>query len=57
LLEQAPSLRGVLEEAISKTYRQAVRLAAIETGLSPDAFPETCPFPLDRLLDTEFFPE
>lgn len=57
LLEQAPSLRPALESALPKVYRRAAGLAAIETGLSPGAFPEACPFALDRLLDTAFFPE
>jgi len=31
-------------------YERAVKLAAMETGLHPETFPETCPVTLDELL-------
>ncbi len=33
-----------------EAYKQAVVLAATETGLPPEAFPATCPVTLDELL-------
>ncbi len=57
LLEDAPSLRSVLEESVPRVYEQAARRAARETGLAATAFPGACPFRIDRILDADFFPE
>lgn len=54
LLEQSPSLAGVAERAVGKAYKLARRLAAIETGLRPEAFPSECPYTLVQVLDPEF---
>ena len=37
-------------EVFDVAYQRAVKLAATETGLPPEAFPETCPVTLDGLL-------
>jgi hypothetical protein len=43
-------LRAHAEAVLPTAYAQAVVEAAAETGLSPEAFPATCPYTLDQLL-------
>lgn len=43
-------LRNYLSEVYESVYQQATELAASETGLPPETFPETCPVTLDELL-------
>jgi len=57
LLEQSPSLRVTLGDAIPQAYRRAVRNASLQTGLSPGAFPSECPFSTPQILDDDFLPE
>jgi hypothetical protein len=38
-------------------YRYARRKAALATGLPLTDFPEACPWPIERVLDEDFFPE
>jgi len=56
LLEEMPSLRPYLRNNVPKAYEEGMLRAVAETGLPPEAFPSTCPFPLKALLDPEFFP-
>lgn len=53
LLEESPSLRRLIPQAISKEYPLARRNAADETGMPADAFPEDCPFSLDEILASD----
>jgi len=57
LLDDSPSLRPHLSEFVERQYPRARRSAANQTGLVETAFPLTCPFSLDQILDHEFFPE
>ena len=57
LLSDNPSLRGGLGAVVARAYPIARRNAAAETGLPLDAFPETCPFGADRLLEDEWLPD
>jgi len=57
LIEDSPSLRVFLREAVFKTYLAARLRAAKETGVAFGLFPEECPFTPDQVLDLEFFPE
>jgi hypothetical protein len=50
LLEESPSLRHDLQEAARSAYPRAVRLAAIETGLSRDSFPPELPYASAQIL-------
>jgi hypothetical protein len=38
-------------------YRQARRHAALATGRPLTDFPEACPWPIERVLDEDFWPE
>ncbi len=57
LLEDSPSLKYELNQKLERAYKKAVLLAATHTGMSKNAFPESCPFSLEKSLDDEFFPE
>jgi hypothetical protein len=55
-LKKSPGLRSFLPNAVSDAYPDSVELAADETGLSPETFPAQCPYTLEELLDSGFFP-
>lgn len=57
LLGDSPSLKPLLAEALDDYYLSAKMLAAGETGLVESAFPVSCPFSLDQLLDEAFWPD
>lgn len=54
-LKENPSLRGRLEEVLADVYPSAAIHAERETGL--EVFPEACPYTVEHLFDTAFFPE
>lgn len=56
-LAESPSLKPLLSnlDFDRLVWKKAVAQAVTETGL--DVFPETCPWPMERALDSEFFPE
>jgi len=56
LLTQSPSLRPKLAGGLGSNYDQAVKLAAAETGLRKEAFPPSCPYRVEQLLDDDFLP-
>ena len=51
LLEQSPSLRRLIPEEMKRAYPQARRIAASETRLSLNNFPECCAFTVEDVLD------
>jgi len=57
ILEDSPSLRSFLPEAIPKSYKPALEDAADETQKSLDTFPASCPYPLEQLLDIHYLPK
>jgi hypothetical protein len=56
-LDDNPSLRHDLQMFVDRVYPSARRLAAVETSLSPETFPATCPWTLAQLQDLDFLPE
>jgi hypothetical protein len=56
LLEDNPSLKPYLEEALRKAYLKAVELAVGETDLPSRTFPSECPYSLAEILDNCFYP-
>lgn len=62
-LEDTPSLKNFLPEAIDKAYPQARKLAIKESKFAAfgvqipdeDEYPNTCPFSLEQILDEEFY--
>jgi len=55
-LADNPSLQNVLEASVANAYRRARRDAALETGLSENTFPSSCPWTFDQMLDENFWP-
>ncbi|MFB2892162.1 DUF29 domain-containing protein [Aerosakkonemataceae cyanobacterium BLCC-F50] len=56
LLQESPSLKPYLPDAISEVYKYALKLAMSETSLSKESFPQESPYNLEQILDFEFFP-
>jgi hypothetical protein len=56
LLEDSPSLKPYLTEAMQKAYIKAVELAASETNLPLKTFPSECFYTLEQILDNRFYP-
>jgi hypothetical protein len=55
LMQENPSLRSHLPEALEKVYPLATLSAERETGLS--LFPETSPYNLTEIISSEFLPD
>jgi len=56
LLEQNPSLKRPARQLPIQIYPNAVKLAALETGLGKKAFPPECPYTFDQIMDEDFPP-
>ncbi len=57
ILEDSPSLRPVIAEALTRAYKRARTVAAEETGLPETTFPADCPFTPEQIMAEEFLPE
>lgn len=57
LLENNPSLKRKIPEAIKAIYQDAIEIAAVETQLSISLFPQNCPYTVEQLLNKVFYPE
>lgn len=55
-IDDSPSLRHFPDEAALWAYKHAARAASIETGLSLDVFPDSCPYTVSDMLSDDFFP-
>lgn len=56
LLEDNPSLKPYLKEALYKAYLKGVELAVRETDLPNRTFPSECPYSLMEILNDRFYP-
>ncbi|MBX3532041.1 MAG: DUF29 domain-containing protein [Rhizobiaceae bacterium] len=56
-LRQSPSLRSHPGMVLADEYDLARTTASGETGLDEEAFPPTCPFTIEQVLDPEFLPD
>ena len=56
LLDENPSLRSWLVETVPDAYADARDLAVAETPFDYDAFPTSCPWTLEEMLD-DYWPE
>ncbi|AFL74773.1 DUF29 domain-containing protein [Thiocystis violascens] len=56
LLADNPSLKSHLPTMIADAYGDAILMAIRETGLDETAFPPTCPWGFDELIDPDFWP-
>lgn len=57
LLQDCPSLKPVLADAVSAAYADGATLASKETGLPLAHFPDRSPYPLEVLLEDDWLPE
>ena len=55
-LKRSPSLRPTVPEIIADEYETARELAAVQTGLPLTAFPDTCPFTTEQVLNRDWLP-
>ena len=53
LLRYSPSLKPEVEPMAREVYLDAVRAAAIETGLAESAFPPTLPYPVEQIFERD----
>ncbi|HAO09596.1 MAG TPA: DUF29 domain-containing protein [Planktothrix sp. UBA8407] len=56
LLEDSPSLKPYLTEALQKAYLKSLELASSETNLPLKTFPSECLYTLEQVLDNCFYP-
>jgi Domain of unknown function DUF29 len=50
VLEDNPGLKSRIGEAVDKAYRDGRKLAAGETDLDYETFPETCPYDFEAMM-------
>ena len=55
-LADNPSLMSLLDQAVADAYGDALLEAQLQTGLSEQTFPQTCPYQRERILDNAFLP-
>ncbi len=56
-LEDNPSLKAMLGAAMSESCELAVIVAQRETGLGEEVFPSTCPWPFEKAIAGDFWPD
>ncbi len=54
ILQDNPSLKPYLAEAVSKGFRQGISLVLRETPLDFDDLPKECPYAIAQILDPQF---
>jgi hypothetical protein len=57
ITSDSPSLKPFLMDNFHTCYQMARKDAVNETNLAPSTFPIDCPFLLEEILDSEFFPD
>ncbi|MGH2412445.1 MAG: DUF29 domain-containing protein [Microcystaceae cyanobacterium] len=50
------TLYNYLLERFEVIYSKARKMAIDKTGLSPEIFPDNCPYPFEQVLDANFLP-
>jgi len=56
LLRENPSLKRLARQLPAKVYPQAVKLAALQTGLGKKSFPAECPYHFEQIMNEDFPP-
>jgi hypothetical protein len=56
-LDDNPSLKSQLGQALRNAYRRALNEAELETGLARGTFPKDCPYTFDQAMSPDFWPE
>ena len=57
IIRRSPSLKGHPTSILDEEYRIGKLKASGETRLPESAFPETCPYTIEQILDLSFYPE
>ena len=57
LLDDNPSLRGMIRTMLDNVYASAILRAEVETSLAASVFPATCPYTIEQMLDIGWLPE
>jgi hypothetical protein len=57
LLQENPGLKPQRAERFAEAYEDARKLAAAETGLPIETFPEASPFSLEEAMNEDFYPD
>jgi Domain of unknown function DUF29 len=57
VLKSNPGLKSQLPEILKDAYQLAVLKAAKETKLDETVFPSECPWRLEEIAHSEFYPE
>jgi len=57
VLEESPSLRPTVTQAVEMVYAGAAQGASIQTGRPRNTFPDRCPFTPEQILDPDYLPE
>jgi len=55
-LDDNPSLKPLVPQALASAYRSARRDAVAETGLAGPTFADACPWTVEEVLDSGFWP-
>jgi hypothetical protein len=56
-IDDNPSLKSLLDQAVASAYRYARVEAERETGLARKTFPAQCPWTYDQMMDDSFWPQ
>ena len=56
-MKDNPSLKAILREAMATAFEGAVIEAAEETRIPETAFPATCPWSYEDIMNPEFWPD
>jgi hypothetical protein len=56
-LQDSPSLKSYLPEALNQAYSPAVKIAVAETRLPLTTFPQICSYTLEQILDENYYPD
>jgi hypothetical protein len=56
LLEENPSLKSQVKEAMPKAYKYALAIIEEETPLNLKTLPSECPYNFEQLMDDGFYP-
>lgn len=57
LLRRNPGLKARLTEALTESWSEARDIAIAETDLPDKLFPAICPYTLDEILNSDFWPD
>lgn len=57
VLSDNPGLKPQLQTILKSAYKLALVKASTETGLDESVFPDNCPWTLEEVIQTDFYPD